>query len=452
MSPLRGPVETRNDSSNRPERTVTLGRPELGVRFYRPPPGGGLVILTGMPAPPVYVQVMRARKFSRAIGIAAIGALLLGAECMNEVSPPPKRALYPSGQIQRGPFYSVLLNTGTDYNAKVMVADSVTIAPKDDVVYDPLKTQFQFRALGTYTVTLNSDPSLSSQFTVVDAPTIVYDMDVNGNRDIYSQTIYGFNFTRLTTHSADDDSPTVARGVMVFVSNRDGNKELYRKALDGSGSESRMTFTSYDETQPALSPDGLKLVFVKADSAFRRLMLITSNGAGYLTNASADVEEGWPSWYLSSDYLLFSSKYPAVATGIYRASITLGSAPLAFAVPKAADSVYDQPSVQAMTSANFAVGAMTWIASKPGGPMHAHMGPVYYNGLNLAFDYGSPSGSYSIGEPSNIGESIVFTRFMADGSTTLGWIVMTAPFPSFDFLWHAISVPGKNPRRATLLR
>lgn len=35
---------------------------------------------------------------------------------------------------------------------------------------------------------------------------------------------------------------------------------------------------------------------------------------------------------------------------------------------------------------------------------------------------------------------------MPDGSTTIGYIGMTAPFPGFEKIWNPIPVPGSNPR------
>lgn len=60
-------------------------------------------------------------------------------------------------------------------------------------------------------------------------------------------------------------APTVfgggRRGKIVFISNRDGNKEIYIMNSDGSG-QTRLTHTDGSETSPSWSPDGAKIAFV----------------------------------------------------------------------------------------------------------------------------------------------------------------------------------------------
>ena len=49
-------------------------------------------------------------------------------------------------------------------------------------------------------------------------------------------------------------------GVIAFVSTRDGNAEIYRMALDGSGL-TRLTFTEAEDRNPRWSPDGQQIAF-----------------------------------------------------------------------------------------------------------------------------------------------------------------------------------------------
>ena len=133
-------------------------------------------------------------------------------------------------------------------------------------------------------------------------PTVVFDMLVSGNRDIYRMGIDGQDLTRLTTNTGDDRDPTVARGKVVFTSHRDGNAELYRVNLKGGG-ETRLTTTTDNETSPALSPDGTRLAFIRNNSSvLGKLWTSHADSAMSARQATAgfgfsgDVETG-PTWF-----------------------------------------------------------------------------------------------------------------------------------------------------------
>lgn len=390
--------------------------------------------------------------------IVALGAACLLAGCViafDETSPPPPRGII-LNRVQRGPFYTVATHNGYDYTETALTPNSATFQPADAVVFDSASKKFQFVKLGDVTVTVSTE-QLTSTITVVEAQTIVFDMVVNGNRDIYSQTIFGFNFTRLTTDPADDVDPTASKGKLVFTSYRDGNAELYSKPLDGSAPETRLTSTPANETDAELSPDGTHLAYVRDDGGVSRIWIADAQNANatLLTNAAGATNEGHPRWYETSDYLLMTSTALG-GTSIFRASATPPSAPTSFVIPKTADSTYDDPEVFAMRSSNFAVGGAYWIASKSGGPRQVHMASVIFNGsgADRNGEYIVTPLSVSLGEPSPLQSdgAAVFTLYGANGSTSLGWILMSAPIRAFDVIWNPIAVPGVNPRRAAEVR
>ncbi|GBD33053.1 Dipeptidyl-peptidase 5 [bacterium HR33] len=108
-------------------------------------------------------------------------------------------------------------------------------------------------------------------------PTIVFDMAVSGNRDIYLVALDGQDLVRLTNHPGEDLKPTAAKGRVVFVSYRDGNGELYSVSLDGR-TEVRITDTRANEGDPALSPDGMRLAYTRTDGGVPKLYTAGPNG------------------------------------------------------------------------------------------------------------------------------------------------------------------------------
>jgi Tol biopolymer transport system component len=101
---------------------------------------------------------------------------------------------------------------------------------------------------------------------------IVFDMEQDGQRDIYRVAPDGSDLRNLTASPGVDLAPTVAAGRVIFTSYRDGNAELYSVPLEGGAAE-RLTTTAGNETQPALSPDGAAVVFARDDGGVPKLWL-----------------------------------------------------------------------------------------------------------------------------------------------------------------------------------
>src|SRR2546429_9942 len=111
-------------------------------------------------------------------------------------------------------------------------------------------------------------------------PAVVFDWMRNGNRDIYRAALDGRDVVRLTSDPGDDQHPTERAGAVVFTSYRDGHAQLYAVAATGGGTARRLTNTAFNETQPALSPDGTKIAYLTDSSGVPKLWLCAADGSG----------------------------------------------------------------------------------------------------------------------------------------------------------------------------
>lgn len=141
-------------------------------------------------------------------------------------------------------------------------------------------------------------------------PSLAFDLLRGSHRSIYRVRVDGADTLRITTDTSDNSQPTSAAGIIVFVSNRDGNAELYSLPANG-GLATRLTNTAANEADPALSPDGTKLAYTRDDGGLPRLWISNSNGTGAVRvtdsldfGGAVDVS---PTWSPGSDRVAFVS-------------------------------------------------------------------------------------------------------------------------------------------------
>ena len=140
-------------------------------------------------------------------------------------------------------------------------------------------------------------------------------------------------------------------GSIAFVSNRDGNEELYVMAADGTGAQ-RLTIAPLADTEPVWSPDGRQLAYVTeiaagqnelavvevasgetmlltdlratvshpvwspdgmriafaADNAGNyEVMVVNANGSGLINATNNPADDRWPTWSPDNTRLAFQS-------------------------------------------------------------------------------------------------------------------------------------------------
>jgi TolB protein len=244
----------------------------------------------------------------------AVAALVAGAlaACGGDspVDPPPPPpaglSLATAGRLERGSTITLSATRSGQTVPAEQVAWTVTPA---DAVEALGGGQYRLRAAGALQVSASYDGSTGTlPVTVAAPPSVVFDMVVGGNRDLYRIALDGGDFARLTQDVAEDREPSVAGSSLVFVSFRAGNAELYSMAL-GGGAATRLTSTARAESSPALSPDGTKIAYAYDVSGVSRIWTANANGSGaaaFTTGLGfAGSPETGPSWAPTGNRLAF---------------------------------------------------------------------------------------------------------------------------------------------------
>ncbi|MGQ0604538.1 MAG: FHA domain-containing protein [Anaerolineales bacterium] len=137
--------------------------------------------------------------------------------------------------------------------------------------WSPLGTLIGYVLDGVGIHRMNADGSNSQRLAAAlsspmtwspDGARLVYVSDQNGNGEIYAINADSSGPARLTDNSALDTNPVFSPNgsQIAFISNRDGNPEVYVMNPDGS-SATRLTNTPATECCLVWSPDGAQLAF-----------------------------------------------------------------------------------------------------------------------------------------------------------------------------------------------
>jgi dipeptidyl aminopeptidase/acylaminoacyl peptidase len=134
---------------------------------------------------------------------------------------------------------------------------------------------------------------------------IVFVSDRDGNSEIYSCNADGSNIIRLTNDPSDDGQPVWSpdNTKIAFISDRSGTPELYIMNADGSNVVQRTFSGSYSQ-YPTWSPDGTKIAF----SSYGIFVIDAAGGSPSL------LYEGWeyqnhPAWSPDGAKIAFTSVF-----------------------------------------------------------------------------------------------------------------------------------------------
>jgi Tol biopolymer transport system component len=84
-------------------------------------------------------------------------------------------------------------------------------------------------------------------------------------------------------------------GVIAFVSDRDGNKEIYVMNADGTD-QRRLTKQRFVDNQPAWSPDGTKIAFTSTRKGSEDIYVMDADGSAPRRLTTSQVNDFFPTW------------------------------------------------------------------------------------------------------------------------------------------------------------
>jgi|GEM_PF-866600 len=124
-------------------------------------------------------------------------------------------------------------------------------------------------------------------------PKIVFVSDRDGNSEIYRMDTDGGNQTRLTNNTSFDGLPQFSPDGLkiVFVSNRYGDPDIYIMDVNGR-SQTNLTNSFGSESFPQISPDGSKIVFM-SDGIF----VMNTDGTDQLKLTSQHGNYSYPKFF-----------------------------------------------------------------------------------------------------------------------------------------------------------
>jgi Tol biopolymer transport system component len=131
----------------------------------------------------------------------------------------------------------------------------------------------------------------------------------DGNPEIYVVSADGRNTRRLTNNDALDGGPTWSPdgGKIAFHSARDGNMEIYLMDPNG-GNLQRLTDNAAADTEPAWSADGSQIAFVSDRDGNPEIYVMNADGSDPHRLTDNPAVDDAPAWSPNGDEIAFTSQ------------------------------------------------------------------------------------------------------------------------------------------------
>lgn len=142
----------------------------------------------------------------------------------------------------------------------------------------------------------------------VNAWEVAFVSERDGNPEIYSIMADGSGLRRLTEHDALDGAPTWSPdgARIAFHSQRDGGLDIYVMNADGSDVQ-RLTDHPASDFAPAWSPDGSKIAFVSERDGSADIYVMNADGSDPQRLTSDPAQETQPVWSPDGTKIAYAS-------------------------------------------------------------------------------------------------------------------------------------------------
>ncbi len=290
---IRWPVKTKPSESRRPTGTQP----------------SGVQPLTGPEPHPWWVRwiIVMLAFAAVLLGSLAVSSWLASRKVIEGGPTPTSLTATAISQRMRPTFTPTFAPTPTRPVVIVRTIPAIAYMCKDKRA-DPWQICVMDADGANVTVLTDSEGDDTTPAWSPDGEHIVFVSTRDGNREIYVMDADGHNQVNLTNHLADDWMPSWSPDGerIAFVSYRDGNWEIYVMGTDGSD-VTRLTEDEADDWTPFWSPDAAEIAFCSTRDGNWEIYVMDSNGYLPIRLTEHPENDIAPTWSPDGQWIAFES-------------------------------------------------------------------------------------------------------------------------------------------------